>query len=85
MTDKLIPRHGHEVRAQSTTRSTTEARSIGIVTSGTFSPTLRIGIALAYVQPKTVIEGDAVEIDVRGKTGRAQVVKPPFVSSSPKS
>jgi aminomethyltransferase len=77
MTDKLIPRHGHDVRA--------DGRSIGIVTSGTFSPTLRIGIALAYVQARTVTEGDAVEIDVRGKTGRAQVVKPPFVSSSPRS
>jgi aminomethyltransferase len=77
MTDKLIPRHGYEVRR--------DGRSIGIVTSGTFSPTLRIGIALAYVEPDSATEGDAVEIDVRGKAGRAQVVKPPFVSSSPKS
>jgi aminomethyltransferase len=77
MTDKLIPRHGHEVRR--------DGSSIGTVTSGTFSPTLRIGIALAYVEPGTATEGDFVEVDVRGKTGRAQVVKPPFVSSSPKS
>jgi aminomethyltransferase len=77
MTDKLIPRHGHEVHV--------DGRLIGTVTSGTFSPTLRIGIALAYVQPGTATEGDAVEIDVRGKTGRAHVVQPPFVSSSPKS
>ena len=77
MTDKLIPRHGHEVRK--------EGSSIGIVTSGTFSPTLRIGIALAYIQPGTASEGGEVEIDVRGKVGRAHVVKPPFVSSSPKS
>jgi aminomethyltransferase len=77
MTDKLIPRHRHEVRM--------EGRSIGTVTSGTFSPTLRIGIALAYVEQGTAAEGDAVQIDVRGKTGRAQVVRPPFVSSSPKS
>jgi glycine cleavage system T protein (aminomethyltransferase) len=76
MTDRLIPRHGHEVRS--------EGRSIGTVTSGTFSPTLRIGVALAYVEPATATEGDVVEVDVRGKVGRAQVVRPPFVSSSPK-
>lgn len=76
MTDKLIPRHGYEVRS--------EGRSIGTVTSGTFSPTTRIGIALAYVEPGSASVGDVVEVDVRGKTGRAQVVKPPFVDRSPK-
>lgn len=76
MTDKLIPRHGYEVRR--------EGRSIGTVTSGTFSPTLRIGIALAYVEPGSANVGDVVEVDVRGKTGRAEIVKPPFVGRSPK-
>jgi glycine cleavage system T protein (aminomethyltransferase) len=77
MTDKLIPRHGYEVRR--------EGRSIGNVTSGTFSPTLRIGIALAYVEPGSATLGDPVEVDVRGKAGRAQVVQPPFVDRSPKA
>src|SRR5207248_6621379 len=76
MMDKLIPRHGYEVRR--------EGRSIGTITSGTFSPTLRIGIALAYVEPGSASEGGIVEVDVRGKTGSAQVVKPPFVDRSPK-
>ena len=76
MTDKLIPRHGYEVRS--------EGRSIGTITSGTFSPTLRIGIALAYVEHGSASAGDSVEVDVRGKTGRAEVVKPPFVDRSPK-
>ena len=76
MTDKLIPRHGYEVRAR--------GRSIGTITSGTFSPTLKIGIALAYVEPGSAAVGDAVEVDVRGKTGHAEIVKPPFVESSPK-
>jgi aminomethyltransferase len=76
MTDKLIPRHGHEVRR--------EGRSIGTCTSGTFSPTLRIGIALAYVEPGSVSVGDSVEVNVRGKTGSAQIVDPPFVDRSPK-
>lgn len=76
MTDKLIPRHGYEVRR--------EGRSIGTITSGTFSPTRRIGIALAHVQPGSVAENDTVEVDVRGKQGSAVIVKPPFVDRSPK-
>jgi len=76
MTDKLIPRHAYEVRAR--------GRSIGTITSGTFSPTLKIGIALAYVEPGSANVGDDVEVDVRGKTGRAHVVDPPFVDRSPK-
>ena len=51
---------------------------IGEVTSGTFSPTLRQGIALALLDPD-VSEGDTVQIDVRGRSVEAQVVKPPFV------
>jgi aminomethyltransferase len=58
---------------------------VGETTSGTFSPTLRVGIALAYVAPPDRAEpGDVVEVDVRGRRGQADVVKPPFVDSSPK-
>jgi len=55
---------------------------IGEVTSGTFSPTRRIGIALALVSPD-VAEGDEVSVDVRGRRCAMRVVKPPFVSASP--
>jgi aminomethyltransferase len=51
---------------------------VGEVTSGTFSPTLKNGIALALLAP-TVSEGDDVVIDVRGREVTAKVVKPPFV------
>jgi aminomethyltransferase len=51
---------------------------VGEVTSGTFSPTLRNGIALALLAPG-VAEGDDVVIDVRGREVPATVVKPPFV------
>ena len=51
---------------------------IGEVTSGTFSPTLKQGIALALLQPD-VADGDTVAIDVRGRPVAATVVKPPFV------
>jgi aminomethyltransferase len=50
----------------------------GEVTSGTFSPTLKQGIALALLDP-AIADGETVEIDVRGRTLEATVVKPPFV------
>jgi aminomethyltransferase len=52
--------------------------AVGEVTSGTFSPTLRTGIALALLRPD-VAEDDTVEIDVRGRGVEATVVRPPFV------
>ena len=51
---------------------------VGEVTSGTFSPTLKNGIALALLAP-SVAAGDEVVIDVRGREVTATVVKPPFV------
>ena len=60
-------------------------RPAGEVTSGTFSPTLGAGIALAYVAPaEAVATGDRVEIDVRGRLAPARVVDLPFVARSPR-
>ena len=53
---------------------------VGEVTSGTFSPTLKNGIALALVSPSCVV-GDHLMIDVRGKDCEVEVVKVPFVPS----
>jgi aminomethyltransferase len=50
----------------------------GKTTSGTFSPTLGGGIALARV-PMAVVPGDKVQVDIRGKLVDALVVKPTFV------
>jgi aminomethyltransferase len=54
--------------------------AVGEVTSGTFSPTRKVGIGLALLPPE-VAEGDEVEVDVRGRPSRMRVVKPPFVPS----
>jgi glycine cleavage system T protein (aminomethyltransferase) len=75
-TDRLIPRHGMRVLD--------DERAVGEVTSGTFSPTLRHGIALAYLEPRLAAPDTEVSIDVRGKRGQARVSRPPFVDSSPK-
>jgi aminomethyltransferase len=58
---------------------------VGEVTSGTFSPVLGTGIALAYMWPGDVVDlGQEVEVDIRGRRGAATVVKPPFVDRSPR-
>jgi aminomethyltransferase len=54
--------------------------AIGLVTSGTFSPTLRAGIALALVDSAYSI-GDEVSIDIRGRVSTATIVDLPFVPS----
>ncbi len=74
--DRGIPRAGMSVLNQA-------GEVIGEVTSGTFSPTLKTGIALALLKPeyKAGSESEDVVIDVRGRTSTAKVVKLPFVES----
>ncbi|MBB3603452.1 aminomethyltransferase [Mycolicibacterium sp. BK556] len=53
---------------------------VGVTTSGTFSPTLKVGIALALIDADAGIEdGALVNVDVRGRPLECEVVKPPFV------
>ena len=55
-------------------------RPVGITTSGTFSPTLKVGIALALIDAAAGIEnGQRVTVDVRGRGVECEVVAPPFV------
>ena len=67
---KRIAREGSAVKAKD--------RVIGVVTSGTFSPTLNKTIAMAYVDADQADVGAAVTVDVRGKDESAVVVKLPF-------
>jgi len=53
-------------------------REIGLVTSGTFSPTLQQSIAMALVSPETRAIDTELSVDVRGHRESAHVVKLPF-------
>ena len=56
--------------------------AVGVTTSGTFSPTLKVGIALALIDTEAgVSDGDRVAVDVRGRQVECEVVKPPFVDT----
>lgn len=72
-----IPRPGMAVYAGDT--------RVGEVTTGTFSPTLKKGIALALIDTAAKVPADAeVEVDIRGRRTAMRVVKPPFVTPSVK-
>jgi aminomethyltransferase len=60
-----------------------EGAVIGEVTSGTFSPTLSVGIALALIPADTPV-GAELAVDVRGRPLPVEVVAPPFVDASPR-
>ncbi|MCY4161437.1 MAG: glycine cleavage system aminomethyltransferase GcvT [Flavobacteriaceae bacterium] len=70
--DRGIPRKDQEI-------FDLKEHPIGYVTSGTFSPTLKKGIALAIINSSIQL-GDPVFIQVRHKLLKAVVVKPPFIN-----
>ena len=59
-------------------------REVGRTTSGTFSPTLRVGVALAYVDAEVPL-GERVGIEVRRRMLTAEIVRPPFVAADPRA
>lgn len=71
MIDRGIPRHGYELYS-------TDGTAIGVVTSGTMSPTRKIGIGMGYIRPEYSKVGTEICIDMRGRKLKAVVVKPPF-------
>ena len=71
--DRGIPRAGMAVKGS-------DGSEIGVVTSGTFSPSLKVGIALALLDPEYVV-GDTVTIDVRGRESSATITALPFLPS----
>ncbi len=68
---RTIPRHGHRLRAGSST---------GEVTSGNFSPTLGHGIGMGYLAPP-IEPGTPIEVEIRHDWVPAQQVDPPFIKT----
>ncbi len=74
MIEHGIPRQGFKIYNE-------KGENIGHVTSGTFSPLLRCGIAMAYIQAQQSQEGNIVNIQIRGKMAKARIVPFPFYDS----
>lgn len=73
MIDRGIPRHGYTIVDMT-------GKEVGVVTSGTQSPTLGKAIAMGYVATELAKEGTEVAVIVRDKQLKAKVVKMPFLS-----
>ncbi len=69
--EKAVPRHGYPIAVNGTPS--------GVVTSGTFAPTLEKGIAMGYVNVPHHEVGTNVQIDIRGKMADATIVALPFL------
>jgi aminomethyltransferase len=69
MVDPGVPRQGYEIFE--------DGEKIGAITSGTFSPLLKIGIAMGYARPGLKV-GDRVFVDIRGRKRAAEIVNWPF-------
>ena len=72
--DRGIPRPGNPILAG--------GEPIGAVTSGTFSPSLGIGIGMGYVRTESAEPGTAIEIDVRGRHREAEIRRKPLYAKS---
>lgn len=71
MIDRGIPRAGYDL-------VTADGEKIGTVTSGTMSPTRKIGIGMGYVKTEHSKKDNEIYLDVRGRKLKAVIVKPPF-------
>ena len=71
MIDKGIPRHGYDIVDE-------QGAKIGVVTSGTMGPSVKIPIGMGYVPAALSKEGSIVRVQVRDKNLAAKIVKFPF-------
>jgi aminomethyltransferase len=69
--EKAVPRHDYEIVNE-------DGENIGIVTSGTMSPSLKKGIGMGYVKTAYAKLGSQIFIQIRNKAIPAIVVKLPF-------
>jgi aminomethyltransferase len=66
MVGQGIPRAGFEVYS-------IDGEKIGQLTSGTFSPLLRVGVGMGYVEPSQSLKDTVVNVSIRGKMSKARV------------
>jgi len=71
MIEHGIPRQGFKIYDD-------VGEKIGQVTSGTFSPLLKCGIAMAYIQTQKAQEGNTVNVEIRNRKAKAKIVPFPF-------
>ncbi len=71
MTDKSAPPRPHY-------SVWSDGQKVGEVVSGTQSPSLNLGIGMAYVPPDLTQPGMSIEIEIRGKLFKAEIVKKPI-------
>jgi aminomethyltransferase len=76
MEQRQVPRHGYCIVAGGT--------PAGVVTSGSFSPSLERGIGMGYVRTDASAIGTELDVEIRGAGQRARVVRTPFYPSKAK-
>jgi aminomethyltransferase len=76
MAERAVGRHGY--------RMLKDGAAAGIVTSGTFSPSLERCIGMGYITSELAAAGTEFDVDIRGQAHRARVAKTPFVPSHAK-
>jgi glycine cleavage system T protein (aminomethyltransferase) len=70
MVDKAVARHGYPVKH--------DGREVGIVTSGSYGPSVDKYIGIAYVETALAPVGTALEVEIRGQGKAARVARTPF-------
>ena len=70
MIEKAVPREGYPVAI--------DGKKVGVVSTGMFSPTLAGYLGMAFVSNEFSKIGTEIEVMVRGKAKKAQIVKRPF-------
>ena len=76
MVERQVARHGYRILKDGT--------EVGVVTSGSFSPSLERGIGMGYVRAALAAVGSEWDVEIRGVGQRARVVRTPFVPSKAK-
>lgn len=71
--ERGVPRHGYEI--------VKEGDSVGVVTSGTVSPSLDEPIGLGYVDAELSEPGTEVEVVIRGESKEAKISETPFLNN----